>query len=244
MALWHLSGPQFPWPPVVGGGHSSKPVPSPRCLSPCWELQQREALAAWSGGPRSYEGCSALAPSLATASPPLGGWPPPPCTAGFSQTILPSSRPVLLPEPLPRPPPQPRGHPSKWGREGPQPWGLSVLDPVWGSRQVVSPFSASCPPDSKAGLLLWCFEASPLTWGRSSPGREQLQGLPVPGGGGARPTIPPLPVTAVTLSPQPGGAGGPGGTVSPFEARAAVDQLSQTGLSAGSGQGPRLCRLQ
>lgn len=109
---------------------------------------------------------------------------------------------------------------------------------------MVSPFSASDPPDSKAGLHSWCSEASPLTWGRSSPGQEQLRGLLVPGGGGVHPPIPPLLATAVTLSQQPGRAGDPGRTVSPFEARAVVDQLSRMGRSAGSGQGPQLCRLQ
>lgn len=56
-----------------------------------------------------------------------------------------------------------------------------------------------------------------------------------------------LQATAVTLSQRPsfplvyaGGAGCPGETVSPFEARAAVDQMSQAGPSAGQGQGPRL----
>lgn len=38
--------------------------------------------------------------------------------------------------------------------------------------------------------------------------------------------------------------GDPGGTVSPFEARAVVDQVSQAGPSAGSGQGPQFSGLQ
>ena len=173
------------------------------------------------------------------------GWPPPLPSAQPSSARL-SSRPPgqrFCLSLYPGPPPQPRGHPSKWGREGSQPWGLSVLDPVWGSRQVVSPFSASGPPDSKSGLLLWCSEASPLSWGRSSPGREQLQGLPVPGEG-CTPHHPAPACHCCHTIPATRRGGGPGGTESPFEARAAVDQLSQTGLSAGSGQGPRLCRLQ
>ena len=48
--LWRPGTPlaQFPWPPAVGGGHRSRPVPRPRCLSPRRELERNEALAAWS----------------------------------------------------------------------------------------------------------------------------------------------------------------------------------------------------
>lgn len=146
------------------------------------------------------------------------GWPPPLPSAQPSSARL-SSRPPgqrFCLSLYPGPPPQPRGHPSKWGREGPQPWGLSVLDPVWGSRQVVSPFSASGPPDSKSGLLLWCSEASPLSWGRSSPGREQLQGLPVPGGGVHAPPSRPCLSLLSHYPRNPAGRGAPEGQSPPL----------------------------
>lgn len=52
---------------------------------------------------------------------------------------------------------------------------------------MVLPFSASDPPDSKAGLHYGALEASPLTWGRSSPGQEQLRGCVKAWGGGVHP---------------------------------------------------------
>lgn len=239
MAPRHPSGPQFPWPPAVGGGHSSRPVPSPRCLSPRRELKRNEALTVWSWRPRPYKWCSGPAPSLAPASPPSRRAgvpptpprpPPAPCTPRVQQTMLPPSRLEPLPEPTPRPPTPARsvalGSPLQVGGGRVPSLGDCLSSAQRGGPgQVGSLFSAVLQtrrlPSNRGAL-----RPAPCAWGR-----------------GCAPPHPAPACHCVTLSQQPGGAGGPGGTVSPFEARAAVDQLSP-GPSAGSGQGPRLCHLQ
>lgn len=131
------------------------------------------------------------------------------------------------------------------GREGPQ----AQLRPQHNVLVLGRQFLVSAVPP-KLQALCGALSTVPSPGGLGALGQifslDPPQGLALPVVA-APALVSSLLATAVTLSQRPsfplvyaGGVGGPGETVSPFEARAAVDQMSRAGPSAGQGQGPRL----